>query len=82
VLGFTYNFKNTATQYQNGVDLHFDWDASQFPTKQVQVGLEGYAYKTSAATAARAIASGASNRRCSASGRNLATSSPLASSGR
>src|ERR1700731_417510 len=23
VLGFTYNFKNTATQYQSGVDLHF-----------------------------------------------------------
>ena len=45
VLGVTYNFKNTATQYQNGVDLHFDWGASQFLTKQVQVGLVGYAYK-------------------------------------
>jgi hypothetical protein len=45
VLGFTYNFMNTATQYQNGVDLHFDWDASQFLTKQVQVGVVGYAYR-------------------------------------
>jgi hypothetical protein len=45
VLGFTYNFLNRATQYQNGVDLHFDWSASQFLTKQVQVGLVGYAYK-------------------------------------
>src|SRR5436305_8319677 len=45
VLGFTYNFKNTSTQYQNGVDMHFDWGASQFLTKQVQVGLVGYAYK-------------------------------------
>jgi hypothetical protein len=45
VLGFTYNFINDATQYQNGVDLHFDWGASQFLTKQVQVGLVGYAYK-------------------------------------
>src|SRR5258708_22105116 len=45
VLGFTYNFKHTATQYQNGDDLHFDWGASQFLTKQVQVGLVGYAYK-------------------------------------
>jgi hypothetical protein len=45
VLGFTYNLKNTATQYQNGVDVHFDWGASQFLTKQVQVGLVGYAYK-------------------------------------
>jgi hypothetical protein len=23
--GFTYNFKNTATQTQNGIDFHFDW---------------------------------------------------------
>jgi hypothetical protein len=45
VLGFTYNFVNTATQYQNGVDMHFDWGASQFLTKQVQVGLVGYVYK-------------------------------------
>jgi hypothetical protein len=45
VLGFTYNFINTATQYQNGVDMHFDWGASQFLTKQVQVGLVGYVYK-------------------------------------
>ena len=45
VLGFTYNFINNATQYQNGVDLHFDWGASQFLTKQIQVGVVGYAYK-------------------------------------
>jgi len=45
VLGFTYNFVNPDTQYQSGVDLHFDWGASQFLTKQVQVGLVGYAYK-------------------------------------
>ena len=45
VLGFTYNFKNTATQYQNGVDLHFDWGASQFLSKQFMVGLVGYVYK-------------------------------------
>jgi hypothetical protein len=44
VLGFTYNFINEATQYQNGVDMHLDWGASQFLTKQVQVGLVGYLY--------------------------------------
>ncbi len=44
VLGFTYNFINPDTQYQNGVDLHFDWGASQFLTKQWQVGLVGYIY--------------------------------------
>jgi hypothetical protein len=45
VLGFTYNFINPSTQYQNGVDMHFDWAASQFLTKQVQVGVVGYVYK-------------------------------------
>jgi hypothetical protein len=45
VLGFTYNFINQSTQYQNGVDMHLDWGASQFLTKQVQVGLVGYVYK-------------------------------------
>jgi hypothetical protein len=45
VLGFTYNFENQSTQYQNGVDMHFDWAASQFLTKQVQVGVVGYVYK-------------------------------------
>ncbi|WP_271581051.1 SphA family protein [Bradyrhizobium sp. CCBAU 45389] len=45
VLGFTYNFVNPATQYQSGVDMHFDWGASQFLTKQWQVGLVGYAYQ-------------------------------------
>jgi hypothetical protein len=45
VLGFTYNFVNPSTQYQNGVDMHLDWGASQFLTKQVQVGLVGYLYQ-------------------------------------
>jgi hypothetical protein len=44
VLGFTYNMSNVQTQYQNGVDMHFDWGASQFLTKQFQVGLVGYIY--------------------------------------
>jgi hypothetical protein len=44
VLGFTYNNTNQSTQYQNGVDMHFDWGASQFLTKQFQVGLVGYIY--------------------------------------
>ena len=44
MLGFTYNMTNQSTQYQNGVDMHFDWGASQFLTKQFQVGLVGYVY--------------------------------------
>ena len=45
MLGFTYNFTNQSTQYQNGVDMHFDWGASQFLTKQFQAGLVGYVYQ-------------------------------------
>jgi hypothetical protein len=44
-LGFTYNFLNGHTQYQNGVDMHLDMGASQFVTKQLQLGLVGYAYQ-------------------------------------
>jgi len=40
----TFNFKNTDTDYRNGLDWHLDWGASQFLTKQVQVGLVGYFY--------------------------------------
>jgi hypothetical protein len=44
VLGFTYNFINQATQYQNGIDMHLDLGASQFVSKQVLVGAVGYVY--------------------------------------
>lgn len=44
VLGFTYNFENDAANYQNGVDMHFDWGASQFLNPHVLVGLVGYFY--------------------------------------
>ena len=45
VAGFTYNFKNPDTQVQSGVDFHFDRSAAQFVSKQVFVGLVGYAYQ-------------------------------------
>jgi hypothetical protein len=45
VAGFTYNFKNQDTNYQNGIDFHVDWGASKFLSKQVFVGLVGYAYQ-------------------------------------
>jgi len=44
-LGFTYNFENEFTQYKNGVDMHLDLGASQFVTKQLQLGLVGYVYQ-------------------------------------
>jgi hypothetical protein len=43
--GVTYNFKNPETQYRNGIDFHFDWGASHFLTKQIFVGVAGYAYQ-------------------------------------
>lgn len=45
VAGLTYNFKNPDTQYQSGIDFHFDWGVSQFLSKQVFVGFVGYAYQ-------------------------------------
>jgi hypothetical protein len=44
VAGLTYNFINPSTDYQNGVDVHLDWGASRFLTKQLQIGLVGYLY--------------------------------------
>jgi len=43
--GFTYNFKNPDTQYQSGIDFHFDWGVSHFMSKQLFVGFVGYAYQ-------------------------------------
>jgi len=45
VVGLTYNFKNTHTNYQNGTDFHFDWGASHFFNKQLQLGLVGYYFQ-------------------------------------
>jgi hypothetical protein len=45
VLGFTYNFENPDTNYKNGIDMHLDWGASQFLTKQWQIGVVGYVYQ-------------------------------------
>jgi hypothetical protein len=45
VAGFTYNFQNPDTQYRSGIDFHFDWGASHYLTKQVFVGIAGYAYQ-------------------------------------
>ncbi|MEH2469309.1 hypothetical protein V1281_001440 [Nitrobacteraceae bacterium AZCC 2161] len=45
VAGFTYNFKNPDTEYHNGIDFHFDWGASHFFTRQLQLGLVGYYFQ-------------------------------------
>jgi hypothetical protein len=43
--GFTYNFRNTDSDYRNGVNWHVDWGASKFLTKQLLVGAVGYYYQ-------------------------------------
>jgi hypothetical protein len=45
VTGLTGNLPNTATDYQNGIDWHMDWGASQFLSQQLYVGVVGYLYK-------------------------------------
>jgi hypothetical protein len=44
VTGLTGNFENPSTNYTSGIDWHLDWGASQFLTKQFQVGVVGYFY--------------------------------------
>jgi hypothetical protein len=44
VTGLTYNFRNTQTDYQNGLNFHFDWGASKFLSPQMFAGLVGYIY--------------------------------------
>jgi hypothetical protein len=45
VAGATYNFTNPYLDYQNGIDGHLDWGFSKFVSKQVHIGLVGYAYQ-------------------------------------
>jgi hypothetical protein len=43
--GLTYNLINPDLQYRNGIDFHVDWAASQFVSKNVQIGLAGYFFQ-------------------------------------
>ncbi|MBS0522590.1 MAG: transporter [Proteobacteria bacterium] len=42
--GVTYNFINSATQYQSGVDGHIDWGASIALGEKLYLGVVGYFY--------------------------------------
>jgi len=44
VAGFTYNFENNSTDYQNGIDSHLDWSVSRFLSAAWEVGIAGYVY--------------------------------------
>jgi hypothetical protein len=61
VTGFTYNFENPSTHYQNGIDWHLDW-ASQFLSANWEVGIVSYVYYQVTAIAAVATGSARSNR--------------------
>jgi hypothetical protein len=43
--GVTYSLPNPYLQYQNGIDAHLDWAASQFISKNVLVGVAGYYFQ-------------------------------------
>ena len=43
--GFTYNFSNPDTNYQNGIDWHLDWGLSKFVSRQLQIELVGYFFQ-------------------------------------
>ena len=40
--GLTYNFENSDTNYQNGIDGHIDWGASRFISETLNIGVAGY----------------------------------------
>ncbi|MCQ3828168.1 transporter [Microbulbifer elongatus] len=42
--GLTYNFENSDTDYQNGIDAHLDLGLSRSLSEQLVVGVVGYAY--------------------------------------
>ena len=44
-LGFTYNFENPDTNYQNGVDSHLEVGVSQFLSESLHAGLVGYYFQ-------------------------------------
>ena len=63
VTGLTYNFKNTDTDYQNGIDWHLDWGASQFLSKQFFIGAVGYFYNQITADSGQAAFLGSNESR-------------------
>jgi hypothetical protein len=73
--GLTYNFINPSTQYQNGIDAHIDWGASQSSPNSSRSARSATSTSSSPATADRETRSAVSSRACSASARRSASSS-------
>jgi hypothetical protein len=77
VAGATYNFVNPYTQYQNGVDVHVDWGASRFLTKQFQLGLAGYLYNQASCDSGAGDRVGCFQSRVAGLGGQLAYTFPM-----
>ena len=67
-LGFTYNFENPATHYQNGINSHLDLGASHFVSQPTHIGLVGYSYYQLTADSGAGAVLGAFKSRVSAVG--------------
>jgi hypothetical protein len=44
-VGVTFNFENTATNYQSGTDLHFEWAIGREVSPGLMIGVAGYDYR-------------------------------------
>ena len=65
VTGVTYNFTNNRPDYQNGVDWHLDWGASQFLTHRSWSVWSATSTNSSPPTGASRRSWAISNRACS-----------------
>jgi hypothetical protein len=77
VAGLTYNFINPSTQYQNGIDMHLDWGASRFLTKQLQIGVVGYLYNQASCDGGSGDRVGCFQSRVASAGAQLAYTVPM-----
>jgi hypothetical protein len=75
--GLTYNFINPSTQYQNGIDMHLDWGASRFLTKQLQIGVVGYLYNQASCDGGSGDRVGCFQSRVASAGAQLAYTVPM-----
>jgi hypothetical protein len=77
VAGLTYNFVNRSTQYQSGIDVHLDWGASRFLTKQLQIGLVGYLYNQASCDGGSGDRVGCFQSRVASAGAQLGYTIPM-----
>jgi hypothetical protein len=77
VAGLTYNFVNPATQYQSGIDVHLDWGASRYVTKQLQIGLVGYLYNQASCDGGSGDRVGCFQSRVASAGAQLGYTIPM-----